>query len=114
MTTLIETLERIQELDPKLVRIVGNMYGTIYLFDGVPSDNRHEFREAMLDWLVVQGWNVEIKFRTRWRRVVLSNGEGAFYEFSWNSWDELGQCESELHALALCVLRVLEARREEA
>ena len=31
MATLHETLERIQELDPELVRIVGNMYGTIYL-----------------------------------------------------------------------------------
>ena len=108
MTTLVETLERIRELDPKLVRIVGNMYGSIYLFNGVPSDNRHEFREKMLDWLVGRSFGVDIRLRGHRCWVEIFSEHGPYWDFAW--WHDGCdvEAESELHALALCVVKVLE------
>ena len=106
MATLTETLERIRALDPALVREYETFSGSFYSFDGVPSDNRYEFREAMIDWLVGQGCRLMSLHNPgcrRWDEMSLD------FHGVWQHEDPAQtNCESELHALALCVLKVLE------
>lgn len=118
MTTLLETLERIRELDPKLAKCsqFAKITGTNsaicipkhrwWSFNGVPSDNRHEFREKMLDWLTGQGCHLMSLHNPgcrRWDEMSLD------FHGVWQHEDPAQtNCESELHALALCVLKVLE------
>lgn len=103
MATLHETLERIQELDPELVRLYGK---STYTFQGVLVENLRDFRDAMLDWLVVQGCHLMSLHKTgcrRWDEMSLD------FHGVWQHEDPAQtNCESELHALALCVVKVLE------